>query len=305
MSAPDIFVVALTRNGAPTVTRGIESVLASEGVTVDFVVVDNASTDGSGERLARRFGEEHVLRIAANTGYTGGMNAGIARWRERGGESHLLLMTQDMTLDPSALGRMLAALRANPGAGLAGPLVLYRDDAERVFSAGGRIEPRRARSYQLRELAGHATYPVDWIDGCCMLIRPEVIEAIGGLDDRYFIYFEETDFCRRAGAAGWSILLVPEARAWQEKDTIPAPYYFYFMARNRYLFWRKNYGVGGAVVALTLARELAGLAKGVVLPPGGRSRSLALRWLLRHARGTMLGTRDYVRGRFGPAPEMR
>lgn len=247
MSAPDIFVVALTRNGAPTVTRCVESVLASEGVTLDYVVVDNASTDGSGERLVRRFGEGHVLRLAANTGYTGGMNAGLARWRERGGGSHVLLLTQDMTLEPCALARLLGALRAEPGAGMAGPLVLYRDEPERVFSAGGRLEPRRARSYQLRTFPGRTTYAVDWIDGCCMLIRPEVIAAIGGLDDRYFIYFEETDFCRRAGAAGWRILLVPEARAWQEKPALPAPYYFYFMARNRYLFWRPNLGVVGLV----------------------------------------------------------
>lgn len=305
---PRIFVVVLTRNGEHEATTCVEAARASRGVALDFLVVDNGSTDGSAERLAERFGPEHVLRLADNTGYVGGMNAGLARWIERGDVGYVLLLTHDTRLAPDALMAMAAVLEAEGDTGLTGPLLFYEGSGERILSGGGRIDPRRRRIQQLHERLASEPYAVDWIDGCCMLIRRGVLQEIGSLDDRFFIYFEEVDLCRRATAAGWSVRLVPQARAWQKKEGMPAPYYWYYMSRNGYLFWRKNFGTRSSRVATVLARQSlrsVGWAVLTALAPGlpGSERRLRLRTVGRQLRGVVLGTRDHLRSRYGRARE--
>ncbi len=307
-SSARVFAVVLTRNGDETATACVEAARASTGVAVDFVVVDNGSADGSADRLTHRFGSERVLRLSDNTGYVGGMNAGLRRWLDRGDCPYVLLLTHDTRVAPDAVRRMVAALEADAAIGLAGPLVFYHGDGDRLFSAGGRIEPRRRRIRHLQERMAAEPYGVDWIDGCCMLIRREVIEQIGALDERFFIYFEEVDLCCRATAAGWSIRVVPQARASQRKELLQAPYYSYYTSRNGYLFWRKNYGAGAPRVAVALAGQalrftgwavLSALAPG--LPRSERGRRL--RAVPEQLRGVALGTRDHLRSRYGRARE--
>jgi GT2 family glycosyltransferase len=290
-------------NESEQTLRAIER-LRSEPLELDIVVVDNGSTGDDVARLRARLGDERVLENGENRGYAGGMNAVLQYMLARPDVKLLLLLTPDAQLQRGALEDMVEQIRAEPGAGAAGPLVAYREGDVTQIGAGGAIEPARVRAAQLRRAPRSTPYAVDWIDGCCMLLRREAIAAVGGFDERYFIYFEETDFCERLRRAGWSIWVVPSALVRHPKGrVVPPAYYFYYMARNRYLFWRKNFQIGAPRVALGLGRELAGIAVGALKPQPAGERRARVHWFTRHLAGSLRGTSDYVRGRLGPMPE--
>lgn len=246
----------------------------------------------------------HFLGLPANTGYAGGMNAAL-RWAAGHGAEYVLLLTPDALVGPDTIAKLLAALEGDRGAGVAGPVVVYREGPERLVGAGGAIDRGRVRADLHRSVRGDEPYGVDWIDGCCMLVRREVVEGVGGFDEGYFLYFEETDLCARVGAAGWRVLLVPDAEVLHEKDGAPASYYYYYMNRNRYYFWRKNFGVSPARVALSMAGETFELAASwglsLLIPSRRQRRAGDGQRLLRQLRGGVAGARDFARGRMGRA----
>jgi GT2 family glycosyltransferase len=139
-----------------------------------------------------------------------------------------------------------------------------------------------------------------------MLLRREAVGAVGGFDERYFLYFEETDLCVRMGEAGWRVLVEPGAAVAHEKVEAPASYYYYYMNRNRYLFWQKNFGVRPGRVALAIGVETGRLAASWALslinPGRWHRRADDGQRLTRQLRGMVAGARDFRRGRFGAMP---
>lgn len=304
-----VTVVLLNWNEFEAASACLDRVLASEGVEPDVLVVDNASSGDDAARFTERLGPDRVLAREENTGYAGGMNAGLNFWRERNDPAPVLIITPDVAVHPGTLRGLLDELRATPEAGIAGPVVVYSRTEGRL-SAGGTVDRRKVRARLVPTVRESAPHDVDWIDGCCMLVRREALRDVTGFDERYFIYFEETDFCGRVRAAGWRIRLVPSAEVDHPKSvgTLP-PYYFYYMVRNRYLFWKKNFGVGPVRVALDVAtataRSVGSVAKSLVVPGRRgelRKRVRDARLQLRAAR---VGTLDHLRGRYGRMPASR
>lgn len=284
------------------------ALLASEGVDIGVTVVDNGSGDGSVERLASRLGPDRVVALKENGGYAAGMNAGLDRALEGEAEA-VLLVTQDTVVAADAVSEMVAALLADPGLGVVGPVVYYGDRSDEVFSAGAMLEPDRASSRAVRPGPGSSPYDVDTIDGCCMLLRRAMVERLGRLDPRYFMYYEETEYCRRARQAGWRIAVVPGARAWQSRPVVPGAHYFYYMARNRYLFWGEGYGVPSRVVTrahLVETVRLAAWAGSTLLRPWRWSAAPdRFRRLSRQIRGLFRGIRDHEAGKYGKQSHAR
>ena len=277
--------------------------LRGEHPDAEVVVVDNASAGDDVTRLRERLGAERVLTNPENRGYAGGMNVVLRYALERPAVAEVLLLTPDVDLETGALTRMLEVLRSEPGAGVVGPLVIYREQPRALLGAGGVLEAARVRAPLLREPRTEAPYAVDWIDGCCMLLRREAIAAVGGFDERFFIYFEETDLCERIRRAGWSIWVVPSAQARHPKgDAVPPAYYFYYMARNRYLFWQKNFAIAPGRVALQLLRETAMVCASTLRARPPLTRAVRARWAARQLAGSWRGTLDFLRGRFGQMP---
>lgn len=312
VSPPAVLAIVLNWNHGAHTRRAVESLLASEGIALDVLIVDNGSEDGSPEELAGRFGEGRLLRLGENRGYTGGMNAGLEHWLAETGAPYGLVVTDDVTVAPDAVARMRSSMDAGPSPagsdgmrrGAVGPVVRHRTDPGRIFSAGGIIERRRARTRQLRTVPeGDAPYPVEWIDGCCMLLRREAIEEVGLLDPRFFIYFEEVDLCCRLRAAGWEVAVDPRAVAHQEKDRVPTRYYAYYMTRNRFLFWRKNFGLGGARIGAMIAADTAGLVawwlRSLLSPSLRTERSTRAAWVWSHLRWGTPAVWAHLRGRYG------
>jgi GT2 family glycosyltransferase len=219
---PRLSIVIVTFNSAKDIDGCLAS-LASQTRAVDFetVVVDNASSDGTAAAVRARWPGVRLLEGGRNLGFAGGNNLGI---RQTFGEL-VLMLNPDTVMRPGAVAALVAALDARPEAAVAGPrLVDAQGRAELSF---GRMIGPFAELRQKLLVAGHdrrvplvsgyverltrAPREADWVSGACLLVRRADAEAVGLLDERYFMYAEDVDFCAAIRRRGRRILFVPGA----------------------------------------------------------------------------------------------
>jgi GT2 family glycosyltransferase len=213
----DVWVVILNWNGGSMLLDTVESVLAMDAPVPHVLVVDNASQDGSEQAVRARFPEVEVIDNAANLGFAAGNNVGI-RAALAQGAAFVLLLNNDTRVDPAAVNRLRAALLADPRRGMAAPKIYYAGEARplRLWAAGGawRAFPPRAVMRGLGQLdAGQydCGEVVPYATGCALLIRRELFETCGLLDEHYFMYQEDYAFCDRVRAQGLQIWYEPGA----------------------------------------------------------------------------------------------
>jgi len=198
----------------------IDSVLDSTHPDRTVAVVDNGSSAAAlaalEAGLATRPGVA-LVRVSPNRGYTGGMNAAFAHARASDAP-YVWLLADDVTVEPGAMAAFVDTFEAHPNAGVAGAMTLYADAPDRIWFAGGVVEPLllgRAihRGLDTRD-DGLWREPdrVDFANGSCLFARRATVEAVGGFDEAYFTYWEDVDWCARAAAAGHEVWFVPAAR---------------------------------------------------------------------------------------------
>jgi N-acetylglucosaminyl-diphospho-decaprenol L-rhamnosyltransferase len=210
---PQIDAVIVSYCSAATLRGCVEPLAAMPGVNV--IVVDNASPDDSVETISDL--QVEIERSPRNGGFSYGCNRGAAR----GGAPLLLFLNPDARIDGAAVEALTGALATDTTAALVGPRII-EDDGELAWSQRRfprlrstfaqalflhRLLPRAAWTDELiREPAayGRAESP-DWVSGACMLVRRDVFEAVGGFDERFFLYCEDTDLCKRIRDAGHTI----------------------------------------------------------------------------------------------------
>jgi len=194
----------------------------------EAVVVDNRSTDAS-ERATGRFGPRvSLVRNPANLGFGRAVNGGMARTRA----PFVLLLNPDARLLPDAVDPLVATLRCRPECAVVGPAVVNEDGTPQGSARGDpdmltgifgrstlltrlapRLAPARRNVVTAIDLApGESSTEVDWVSGACMLMRREAVDRVGGFDERYFLYWEDADICRRLRGAGYRIRYQPGAR---------------------------------------------------------------------------------------------
>lgn len=213
----DVSVVVVSYNTRALLDGCLRSLQASTGVSLETWVVDNASPDGSADHVAATFPDVRLIRSGANRGFAAANNLAIAA----AGGRYLLLLNPDTLVRPDTVARLAAFLDAHPNVGITGPRVLNRDGS---FQSCGYRYPTLAREIAMsrdgRRAGGgrpapiedvEASRDVDWIDGCCLMIRRSVVDRIGPLDEQFFLYAEELDWCRTAVAAGVRIATCPSA----------------------------------------------------------------------------------------------
>jgi hypothetical protein len=241
-----------------------------------------------------------VIRMDRNRAYAGGMNAGIRHHLE-GGVQFVLLATQDLRLRAGAIPALLAAAERAPAYGALGPLLWDRAE-DRVFSGGGLRGRRGGWVSHIRERPAAGPDGIaecDWVEGAAILIRREVLERVGLLDERLFIYFEETELCLRATRAGWRVGVVVDAEAEQESGQPARPgFHAYLISRNGFEYARKASGALG-VVATTRRAVVESWDLLRVYPRSSAARRAQTRVKLA---GMWLGFADFLRRRFGPPP---
>ena len=222
----EVLVVIVTYNSEAVIGSCLSALPASAGAgSLDVVVVDNASTDDTLAVVQACRPGTAVVRLPCNAGYAAAINAGAAR---AGRETAVLVLNPDVRLAPGSVARLQERL-AQPGTGIAVPrledasgrlaLSLRREPTiSRVFGEALLGVPRAGRVVLLGEtVSDPAAYVVataaDWATGCAMLISAACRWAVGGWDESFFLYSEETDFALRARAQGFALRLEPEARA--------------------------------------------------------------------------------------------
>jgi hypothetical protein len=179
-----------------------------------IVIVDNASLDGSSAEIRKSYPECRLVEADQNRGYGAGMNLGV---RYTSGD--VLLLTHECLLSPGTVATLEHRFAEHPDVGIAGPVLMDGRQADVVFSAGGIFDSRMRQFHRhvpepLSDDVGATSIGPAWLDGSCLLIRRAVLDR-RRFDEGYFLYFEDTEFCVRAGQDGWRIECVPGALAHQ------------------------------------------------------------------------------------------
>jgi GT2 family glycosyltransferase len=241
---PRVAIIVLNWNGLVDTLECLESLTHLDYPAYEVVIVDNGSTDGSVSAIRARYSKAAIIETGENLGYTGGNNAGLRYALERHVD-YFLLLNNDTEVAPDFLRRLVEAAEADPRIGVVGPTIYYHDRPDVIWSAGGAIDwgrgSTRMAGLDEREEGQFGTEPrsVDFATGCAMLVRRAVVEHVGTLDERFFAYYEETEWCVRIARAGYKIVHVPMAKVWHKISPSARedlPFVHYYMTRNRLLF---------------------------------------------------------------------
>ncbi|OHB72331.1 MAG: hypothetical protein A2W23_05450 [Planctomycetes bacterium RBG_16_43_13] len=218
----DVSIIIVTLNGGRMLLDCVDSVFAStKGATLEVIVVDNGSTDNSIDELAKRYPEIKLIRNGGNLGFATAVNMGIDVSAGR----YICLLNNDTKVKDGAFERLVKFLDSKPDCGIAAPQLLNDDNSKQnSYDNIPTIATALLNKSLLRFLFPHK-YPskrqetetpieVETVIGACMMVKREVINKIGKLDEDYFIFLEETDWCLRARRAGWKIFFVPQAEVY-------------------------------------------------------------------------------------------
>lgn len=295
-SGSSVAVVILTWNSVDTIERCLASVMESDEVPM-IVVVDNGSTDGTQALVRERFPAAHLLETGENLGYAGGNNVAL-RSDLVAGHDYALVLNPDAYLHPAAIRTLRTRMDVATTVGASSPIIYYAE-SDIVWYAGSDIRWSDGATTHLHQgervpdLPMHAR-PTGRVNGCAMMLRMLALNEVDGLDEEYFLYYEEADLSVRLLERGWHLELVPEAVCWHANSTstggAAGRVYQYYMTRGRLRFLKKH-AAGRAsrpAVAWLMTHELMWIAKTI----GARAAA-------RSARVRVRAVRDFRRNRFG------
>ena len=247
----DVSVILLTRNTCRQTREAIQSVFSStDAISEEIHVVDNGSTDDTSSVLPAEFPQIQYTKMERNVGFARGVN--LAARESKG--YFFLLLNSDARLDPDALHLAVEWMSVNPSCGIAGAQLFYPDGEKQNSIANfPSLATELLNKFVLRAL-WPARFPgkeqdyrapveVESVIGAFFLVRREVWEKLRGMDERFFFFLEETDFCLRARQAGFSTMHLPQVRVWHgqgqtAKQDLPAARIEYW--RSRYAYFAKH-----------------------------------------------------------------
>jgi len=235
----------------------------------EVIVVDNASTDGSVEMVREEFSDVHLIANAQNRGFPAANNQGVAVAQGR----YVLLLNPDTEVLGDALVTMVAFADAHPDVGVLGPQLLDPDGSVQssrrrfptlltAFFESTWLQPyaprRLLERYYALDRSDDATQDVDWVKGAALMARREAVEQVGPMDEGFFMYSEELDWCRRFREAGWRVVYLPSARIihheGKSSEQVVAAKHIYFQS-SKVRYFRQ---VHGRVIAEVLRLFLLG-----------------------------------------------
>jgi len=229
----------------------------------EVLFVDNASEDGSADRVAAAFPEVRVLRNARNLGWSEGNNVGLRAARGR----WLLLLNSDTEVRPRTLDRLVEFLRARPGAGCVGARHVYPDGRLQAtcvrfptLATAVTFDTLLARlpwgrrhldRYFMRDFDHRSTREVDQVPGSCLLLPREVVRRIGLLDEKLWLYFNDVDLCLRVRAAGLGVWFLPEAEVLHHHHASTRKFSWFAVHwhLDQVAYYRKHFGWRGVLAA--------------------------------------------------------
>jgi N-acetylglucosaminyl-diphospho-decaprenol L-rhamnosyltransferase len=220
----DVSIIIVSYNTKDFIDACLRALAERErGVTMEVIVVDNASHDGSVEIIRKSYPDVRLVENTANLGYAKAVNQGMACARGR----YFLVLNPDVEVTEGAVGSLAAFMDGNPSVGLAGAKLVYPDGTLQMSCRTfytlrtvllrrtplGKIFPdaRVVRDHLMVDWDHASEREVDWVLGACMMVRREAYESLGGMDERFFLYLEDVDWCYRMKKHGWTVYYVPSA----------------------------------------------------------------------------------------------
>jgi len=255
----DLSIIIVSWNVREHLERCLGSIYAGpiEGITLETWVVDNASRDGSIEMVREIFPQVKVIPNQVNLGFTRANNQAIGESQGR----YILLLNPDAQVMAGALEAMVAHMETHPRLAALGPRLLNPDgsvqSSRRRFPtlATGFLEStplqqwfphsRTMRRYYLEDRSDDEEQRVDWVTGACIMLRRQALEEVGLLDENFFMYSEELDWCYRAKAVGWEVGYLPNAQVIHyggrsSAQEVPARHIHF--QQSKLTFFRKHHG---------------------------------------------------------------
>lgn len=300
MSQAPVSVVIPSLNAIDLLPVCLESLLAQNHRSLEVLVVDNGSTDGSARLVAERFPSVKLLRGNHNLGYSAGCHWGASVARGR----YLLFCDNDIQATPNAVSRLVQAMESDPSIGVAQGKMLLTSNPDRIESMGGFFTSTGILYQEERDtLDVHDTsgpQEVFGAKGAFMMIRRSLYQSLGGFDTDFVAQFEDTDLCWRSWLSGHRVVVVPESIVYHGRSTttqrMPSEFVVYHASKNRICTLLKNLDARDMFVVLPIhvALTLAGML--FLLLTFRFSSALALAkaatWNIRNLSSTLAKRRD-------------
>jgi GT2 family glycosyltransferase len=238
--------IIVTYNSDRFIAGCVQSLRESDPA-LPIVVVDNASSDGTVTIVREMFPQVVVIETGANLGYAGANNVGL-RYAQAEGYEAALIANPDCTFDRDCVPTLIAALGEDQDLVAVSPVIL-RADRRTIWYAGAGLDVRLGKSDHVIQVPspspGSNIVLTGRANGCAMLVRLSLLGSVGYLDERYFLYYEEAEWCARCSEAGLKVAVVPTATAYHDVGHGTAgksQWYYYYMTRNRLLLVKQHNG---------------------------------------------------------------
>ncbi len=318
---PKVFVIILNWNGKNNTLACLKSIQKITYKSCYPIVVDNGSIDDSTSAIRNAYPHIHVIETHTNLGFSGGNNVGIKHALANGAD-YLYLLNNDTIVDPKILDAFVSLSQKQATPTILGGRVYLFDKPGTFDHLGGNWNPRKGNFdlvalRQIDDQTFDQPLLVDYVCGCSLFAPSVIFKKLGGLDNRFFLYWEESDFCMRAKSLGYPSMYCPEAKLWHKVSASIASntsYATYFFWRNRLLWMRKHLPFRSRLKLFlkTVFPEMSHIFKLNVLktielylikrfyPQKNRS---AKELKVARYRAALKGGLDYLIGRYGNAPK--
>lgn len=282
--SPPVTIIIVAWNQLEKTLACLESVARLSYPRFETILVDNGSDPPLAEAIGDRHPEVDILRLPDNTGFAGGNNAGLRR-ALAGPSAYFFLLNNDTELAPDALDHLVAAIEAAPDIGLVTAKVYYAADRRRIWSVGNRLniflDVTGGGEGQIDNGQWDRPRDIDFAPFCAVVLRRELLETVGLLDEGFFFYYEDMDYCRRARLAGYRLRLCPAAHVWHAVSAssggVENPLARYRLAESGGRYFRKH-GRGARMLVIVPFRLASAIKTTIQMLAKGRGDVVRAYW---------------------------
>lgn len=295
MQKPNVSIIILNWNGKDDTIECLESLRKISYPNYEIIVVDNGSEGDDVNILKKVFGNYiNIIEADKNYGFAEGNNIGM-RYALKKMADYILLLNNDTVVDSEFLSELVRAAESDSKIGIVGPKIYFYSDPDKIWFAGGNLSMWRCKTWHtgLREIDKgqyDSQREADYITGCALLVKKQVIEKIGMLYSNYFAYYEEVDWCIHAKKVGYKVKYVPRAKLWHKISSSTgggySPTKAFLKGRNSIIFMKKNaefkhwlvfpFFACGYLIRTFLRETLRGNGKAVIALMKGIASNLSL-----------------------------
>jgi len=300
MANPSVMIIVVNWNNRVDTVETLLSLQEIDYGNYTILVVDNGSTDGSPDAITVHFPKVALVQTGSNLGYAGGNNVGLKLFLASIDTEYALILNNDVVVARDLLARLVQCIQFDDTIGVVTPSIYYRDRPNLFWAAGGMVDLTqmdiRICGVNEEDIGQYTcARDVDFGLGCAMLVRRSVVDQVGLLDERFFLYHEEVEWCTRVRRARYRIVHDPKSRVWHKTrpaESVGPVYQEYYQTRNLFLLL-VSVGAGPEAWWNCLYRQ-------VLRPVVTWSLFPRYRHLRPQRDARLRGLRDFLLRRFGP-----